>query len=86
MKDDPMADEHILFDSDGMILRGFNQDLVEEDGSLSYPDAVAIGPENSQWPYAYLWPKEDVSDQPGGGIDKGAFIELRRFSFKWSDM
>jgi hypothetical protein len=77
MKDDPMADEHILFDRDRMILGGFDQYLVQKGRSLSYYDSVAIRPEDSQGPYAYVWPKEDISDQSSGGIDEDTFIELR---------
>jgi hypothetical protein len=86
MKDDPMADEHILFDYDRMILGGFDQHLIQKDRPLSYHNSVAIRPEDSQGPYAYVWPKNDISDQPGGRIDENAFIELRGFSFKRSDV
>jgi hypothetical protein len=86
MKDDPMADEHILFDRDRMILGGFDQYLIQKDRSVSYHNSVAIRPEDSQGPYAYIWPKNDISDQPGGGIDKDAFVKLRGFSFKWGDV
>jgi hypothetical protein len=47
MEDDPMADEYILFDHNGMIIGGFNQDLVQEYGPFPYHDAVVICPEDS---------------------------------------
>ena len=77
MKDDSMADEHIFFDDDRMILGGFDQYLIQKDRSVSYYNSVAIRPEDSQGPYAYVWAKEDISDQPRSWIDKDAFIELR---------